>query len=412
MLQSVARPVPKRLSLAGSADFTTLIAGQFVSRAGDALLSLAVIWLALDLSHGSPLAGSAAAAFEFLPYLLFGLVGGVLVDRWDRRRTMIATDAVRGLLLLGVPLLYASGQLQIWHVYALSFVLSSIGRLFTPARQALIPDLVDADQLTRANAIAEGSSQAAWIVGPALGGVLVATIGAANVFTLDAASFFISALTLCLITVRSGGADAGRGRASLWQEAAGGLRHVWRTPVLSLATLLSILATVAFAPIPALLPVLVRGPLGLSSGSYGVLMACFFAGSVATSVLVARRGERLHRGRTLALGTAGIATGTAALALAPNAPIAGALLVLLGGSASAFNVAEASLLQEHTPAELRGRVFAVSALAAQILRPATLVGAGLVAGLVDVRFALGLLAVTAIVAAAVGFLSRTLRRSR
>lgn len=387
--------------------FTALIAGQFVSRAGDALFSLASVWLVLDLTGNNPLASSAALAVEFLPYLLFGLVAGAYVDRWDRRRIMIAADGIRSVVTLAVPVLAALGALQVWHVFAVSFLLSSFGRLFHPARQAVIPDLVDAAQLVRANAILEGTGQAAWIAGPALGGVLVALVGAANVYYLDAASFFVSAATLLLVRPRPH--PRARAGTSLRQELLEAVRYVRERPILRTTLLVGVVGLVAFAPVPALLPVLVRGAFGAGSRELGALMACFFAGSVLTSAGIARLGQRLHRGYALAGGLGAVGIGAFVLALAPSLAVAGLTLLVLGGGAALFNVAEYSIFQAETVPELRGRVTALANVTSQAVRPPILIAAGAIAGLADARAALALLAGAALLAALGGVSSHALR---
>lgn len=405
--QGHAPPSPPPQPLLRNRGFTALVAGQFVSRAGDALFSLASVWLVLDLTNNNPLASSAALAVEFLPYVLFGLVAGAYVDRWDRRRIMIVADTIRGVVTLAVPLLAVLGALHVWHVFAVSFLLSSFGRLFQPARQAVIPDLVDASQLVRANAVLEGTGQAAWIAGPALGGVLVALVGAANVYYLDAASFFVSAATLLLVRPRPHPrTPAG---TSLRQELAEAVRYVRERAILRVTLLVGVVGLVAFAPVPALLPVLVRGSFGAGSRELGALMACFFVGSVLASVGIARLGQRLHRGRALAgsLGTVGL--GTLVLALAPSLTLAGLMLLVLGGGAALFNVAEYSIFQAETVPELRGRVTALVNVASQAVRPPILIGAGAIAGLADARTALALLAGAALLAALGGVSSRALR---
>ena len=401
---------PPVVPLARNRAYMTLIAGQFVSRAGDALLSLASVWLLLDLTNNNALVSTGALAFEFVPYLLFGLIAGVAVDRCDRRKTMIGADLLRGAIVLLVPLLHAAGALRVWHIFLVLFLLSSLGRLFNPARQALMPDLVAPGQLVRANAIAEGSGQAAWIVGPTVGGVLLGEIGAVNLFALDAASFFVSAVSLAFVPMRTA---AGRARtAGLWGEALGGIRHVRATPVLGVALAVSLGGTVAFAPVPALLPVLVREDFAAQSRAFGVLVACFFAGAVAGSTVLARRGARLHRGRTLAVSVFGAGIATTALATAPSVVVAAVVLALLGGLAAGVNVAEYSLLQTETPPELRGRVFAVANVATQCLRPPALIAAGLIADRTDARTALGAMAVAAILPGAAALPARALRGAR
>jgi MFS family permease len=388
-----------------------LLGGQFVSRAGDALLSLASVWLVLDMTGNNPLASSAALVFEILPYILFGLVAGVLVDRWDRRRTMVVADSLRGLILVAVPVLYAAGVLQVWHIFAVNFALSSLGRLFTPAKQALLPEMVEPAQIVRANSLAEGSGQAAFILGPAVGGILVGLIGPANVFYFDAVSFFVSAASLAFVRARRT-AGGGAPQGSLWQQTMGGVRHIRRTPVLVRAIPLSTAGNLTFAAVPALLPVLVRDVLAAGSDTYGVLMALFFAGSVAGSAVTGKSGERLHRGWALLTGIAAVGAGTLALGAAPTVTVAGMVLFLLGAAASAFNVALYSLLQQETPPDLRGRVFAAMQMASQCLRPAALMAAGLIAYRTNTRLGLEVLAVAALAAGLAGAFTRTLRETR
>jgi MFS family permease len=294
---SAGVPAPSLLHNRG---FLVFLVGRFVSRAGDALFSLASVWLVLDLTGNNALAGGAAAALEFLPYLIFGLLGGVLADRWDRRKTMASADLVRGLLMMVIPALATAGMLEVWHLFALIFGLSCMGRLFAPARQALVPEIVEKDQLVRANALVEGSSQAAWALGAAAGGVFVKWAGTANIFYLDAATFYFSAASLLLVRplVRQPIA----GRKGIWREAIHGVNYVRRTPVLAAGVAVSLVGVAAFAPVPVLLPVLVRRELGSGSEVFGLLMAIFFVGSVAGSALIGRVGKRLHRGRTIYLG--------------------------------------------------------------------------------------------------------------
>lgn len=388
-------PVPAVPGLLANRPLTALVVGQAISRAGDALLSVASVWLVLELTNNNPLAVSAALAFEFLPFLLFGLVGGALADRWDRQRTMVTVDALRALLVLAVPLAAAAGVLALWQIFAVNFLLSSLGRIFQPARQAIIPDLVPEAQLVRANAVLEGTGQAAWVAGPALGGLLVASIGASGVYYLDAASFALSALALLALRPARRVAPRGGG-GSLRADLLAGVRHVRGHAALPAALLLGAASTVAFAPVPALLPVLVRTRLEGGARLLGVLMACFFLGSLSGSALAGRLGERLHRGWALILGALALGVAVCVLAAAPAAVLAAAALAIIGAGAALFNVAEYSLLQAESPPELRGRVAAVASVSAQALRPLALVVAGLVAGVAGIRLGLGVLAITAL----------------
>lgn len=410
MTHAAAASPPGTAPLWRNRPFLLLVTGQFISRAGDALQGLASIWLVLELTDNNPLAAGVAGAIEFLPFLLFGLAGGVLVDRWDRRRVMAGADLLRALLLIAIPALHAAGRLEVWHIVLVGFLLSSLGRFFLPARQALLPDLVGEEHLTRANALSEGAAQVAFIAGPAAGGILLAAFGAVNLFTIDAVTFLISGISVLLIRVTAGrGPRAPRG---LIAEAREGWAHVRRTRIFLTVGMLSIAGTVAFAPIPVLLPLMVREHLGGSSRMFGVLQACFFVGAVAGSVVIARKGKKLHRGQALVTAMLAIGLIILAMAGAMTAVILAIMLALLGAIVSAFNVSEYALLQELTPADLRGRVFALANVTAQAPRIPVLVLTGLLAGSMGVRATLVMMAAAALIAGAIAMADSRLRETR
>ncbi|MGI8588265.1 MAG: MFS transporter [Chloroflexia bacterium] len=236
-LPAPAPPAPERANFATvlrHAGFRNLWLGQVVSQVGDyfAFLALMVV-----VSGFSPDAASTTRAVSglmiaiTLPRLVFGVLAGVFVDRWDRRYTMIGADLVRAALTLAlIPAFLAQ---NLWLVYALAFALAAFGTLFNPAKGALIPTLVPAEQLTAANALAQTSQMLSTLIGPALAGATFALVGAGNqwvAFVVDAVSFLVSALAVWLIPAARRTVPRAAARpddhpvARVWQELLVGLR--------------------------------------------------------------------------------------------------------------------------------------------------------------------------------------------
>ncbi len=364
----------RQAPLALRRNFLLLWIGQSVSGFGDALLAVGLLWLVLEMT-GSPIKTAATAFFEFLPYPTIGLIAGALVDRWDRRLTMLCADTARAILVLAVPILAAAGALRVWELYAIAFLLPALGRLFAPAKQAFIPDLVGDEDLSRANGISEGTAYAAWIAGPALGGLMVAAWGTRPLFAIDAATFFLSALTLALIRTAQRHEQA-RG-AGMARDIRDGVRHLWSDRVLRQLLLLIPGPAFFFAPIPVLLPIIVRDELHLTARTYGFLTACFFVGLVAAGLLLGKVSAR--RNGLLMLQGAAVLTVGVALVGVHDATVMAAGLLFCGAGAQLFNVGEFTLLQIRTPPEMRGRAVATANVASQALRTVAVLGAGVVA---------------------------------
>src|SRR5579859_4559066 len=233
-----APPAPERANFATVlryAGFRNLWLGQVISQIGDyfAFLALMVV-----VSGFSPEAASTTRAVSglmiaiTLPRLVFGVLAGVFVDRWDRRHTMIGSDLIRaGLTLALIPAFLAQ---NLWLVYALAFALAAFGTLFNPAKGALIPTLVPPEQLTAANALAQTSQMLSTLIGPALAGTTFALVGAGNqwvAFGINAVSFLVSAAAVWLIpaargrpAARPAAGPADHPLARVWQELLVGLQ--------------------------------------------------------------------------------------------------------------------------------------------------------------------------------------------
>jgi len=170
--------------------------GALVSNVGTWMQRVAQDWLVLQLTHGSGVALGITTGLQFLPMLLFGLWGGVLADRYPKRRLLVATQVGMALVTLTLGLLDVTGAVTVWHVYALAFVLGLVSAVDNPARQTFVVEMVGRDQVANAVGLNSASFNAARVVGPAVAGLLIVLVGTGPVFLLNAVTY--GALLLAL----------------------------------------------------------------------------------------------------------------------------------------------------------------------------------------------------------------------
>lgn len=184
-------------------NFFLLWLGQIISQLGDRLDQMALIGFIAQRSPGETFKLATLLSFTILPVFVVGPIAGVYVDRWDRRKTMFVCDFIRGLLVLCIPLFVMNRNLPLVWLYLAVFLLFSIGRFFVPAKMAIVPDLVDKDQLLLANSLVNTTGMIAATFGFAIGGIIVTLLGVKGGFYIDSASFFISSLLIFFINVKS-----------------------------------------------------------------------------------------------------------------------------------------------------------------------------------------------------------------
>lgn len=185
-------------SLLQNRNYTLIFFGQLLSAIGDQLYALALLWLTYRLT-GSPTMMALVGAAEYLPYLLFGLLGGLLADRFDRRRLMIVVDLIRMLAVSLVPLLYYLNLLQAWHLVAVALVQASASAFFIPARSSMMVSILPESDFQRGSAMYSATIRTARILGPLLGASLLTVMTIEAFFMLDSATFLLSALTTLAI---------------------------------------------------------------------------------------------------------------------------------------------------------------------------------------------------------------------
>ncbi len=387
-------------SLRRHRNYRFFFAGQVVSVTGTWMQNIATAWLVLELT-GSPMAVGVLALCQFLPFTLLSLPAGVLLDRLDARRTVVATQAASMVFAAVLAALTLGGFVAVWQVYVLTALRGSVLVLDNPARQALTFEMVGREELPNAVALNSTLFNAARIVGPALGGALVATVGVGVCFGLNAASFV--AVLFGLLAMRPGDlhardrtSDAGLVRGV--REAAA---YVRATPTVAVVLASVLVVSMLAFNFHVLLPVLARQTLSAGPDAFGILSACFGAGALVGAVVNASRA-RASTGAFL-LGTA--AFGVAELALAPldSLAAAGAALVAVGAAFTTWTANANATIQLAAPEALRGRVLSLYFLAFNGSMPLGGVLSGWLAGAAGTELAFTVGGAGALASALAGF---------
>ena len=337
-------------------DFALLWTGMTVSLLGDGIYLVAVAWQVYDLEN-DPVALSLVGLAFTGGMVAFLLTGGIVSDRVERRRVLIGADLVRGAVLLAVGVLSLTDALEVWHLVCLVVLFGAGEAFFGPAFGALVPDIVATEHLVQANSLDQLVRQASGrLVGPALGGFVVAAVGTGSAFVVDAGTFLFSAACIWALRVRS--LPAPEAERSLRRELREGMRFVrdqawlWSTLVAASLAILFFLG-----PLEVLLPYVVRNDLDSGPGSYGAIMTAAGVGAVVASLALSQRGLPERRYLTFmyvvwsagTLPLIGYAVGTAVWQLMCFAVGYGALI-------TSGSVVWGTLMQTRVPPELRGRV--------------------------------------------------------
>jgi MFS family permease len=383
--------------------------GQVVSTSGTWMQNIAAAWLVLELT-GSPLAVGILALCKFLPFTLLSPFAGVLVDRMNPLRTVLATQSVLMVTAVALAALTLAGAVSAWHVFALVAAGGLALVVDAPARQALTFQMVGPSELPNAVALNSSVVNSARVVGPALGGVVIATAGVGACFALNAASFVAVLAGLRLVR----GAELvplerGDERPRVLAGVGEAFAYVRRTPVAAvvLGTVL-VVSTFSFN-FNVLLPVLAKETLAAGPDVFGVIAGCFGAGALVGALVSASLGRPSPK--VLLAGTA--AFGLAELLLAPQESVVAAaiLLVATGLAFSVWTSNANSTLQLGSPDHLRGRVISLYYFALMGSGPAAGVLAGWLAEAGGTRLAFTVAGTAAVGATAVASLALRSRGS-
>jgi len=345
-------------------NFRLIWIGLLVSFTGSMMQNAALLWHVslLVTPERKGLALGMVGLVRVVPVVVFSMISGVVADAWDRRRLMLFTQTAATLVALALASIAFSGVTGVWLIYVLAALGSAVGAFDLPARNALVPTLVPREHLPNAISLNTIMFQTASVVGPSLGGLLIAAthVGWAYVANAISFAFVIVALRLMRdIPERQPSAPGARDDVS-WHAALEGLRFVFRSPLIRSTMLLDFFATF-FSSAMALLPIFAQDILKVGAEGYGWLYAAPAAGAVVMSAIMVPMTERIRkRGPTLLWSVAGYGIATAVFGLSRSFWLTFFCLAMTGATDTVSMIIRNVIRQLETPDRLRGRMTGVN----------------------------------------------------
>lgn len=342
-------------------DFARLWTGQIVSNAGDWVNYVALTALVWELT-GSAWMVALLRACHAIPLLLLGPFSGVFVDRWNRKTTLVVVDVLRAGMVLLFPLVH-----DVTAILLITLAFNVASTFFAPAKNALIPHIVSRERLLQANSLSSVTQNMAMVIGPALGGIIIASGGTAAAFYFDSATFVFSAIAIASMAASAAASREPGPAPNAWQELKEGLHFASARPPVRSALLLEMALMTGWGCINVLAVVIAEKVLGGGSTEYGLLLTSIGLGSLAGALVTGSAGNRLGLRRFFPMGF--LVTGLAIGGLAGSR-------VLLAASAGYFfagmgrmtvEVAATTMYQKAVPDNLRGRVFALRHMATHLV---------------------------------------------
>jgi MFS family permease len=334
-------------------------------------------WLVLNLSHNSGTAIGVTTGLQFAPVLFFGLYGGVIADRFPKRRTLVITQIVMGVFALMLGLLDVTGAVQLWHVYALAAALGIASAIDTPVRQAFVTELVGPSLLPNAVGLNSSAFNAARVLGPAVAGLMIASVGTSWVFLINAGSFV--AVIAGLLMIRDSELYVGKPAARKKGAVREGLRYVRSRPdLIEITSLVGVVGMLGFK-FQITSALMVKNVFHHGAESYGIISATYAFGSLLGALASARRGRPARRLVFFAAATYGVFEIVAGVM--PTYWTFFAVLVPFGFFTLTLSTAANTNVQLSVSPAMRGRVMALYLL---VFMGGTPIGAPLVGWIAEV----------------------------
>ncbi|HEY7285142.1 MAG TPA: MFS transporter [Vicinamibacterales bacterium] len=344
-------------------NFRLIWLGLMLSFTGSMMQNAALLWhVSLLVPNNKGLALGLVGLVKVVPIIVFSMISGVVADAWDRRRLMLMTQAAATLVALALTVLAFRGIRVAWPIYALAALGAAVGAFDLPARNALVPTLVPREHLPNAISLNTIMFQTASVVGPSIGGLLIAAAGVGWAYLANAVSFgavVAALLRMRDIPDRAADPDSEAADISL-RSAFEGLRFVFRSPLIRSTMLLDFFATF-FSSATALLPIFAQDILHVGARGYGWLYAAPAAGALAMSAAMVPLSERIERrGPTLLWAVSGYGLATVVFGLSRSFWLTFSCLALTGATDTVSMVIRNIIRQLETPDRLRGRMTGVN----------------------------------------------------
>jgi MFS family permease len=362
--QVSARRFPPSLVALQYRNFRLIWIGLFLSFTGSLMQNAALLWhvslLVSDENKG--LALGFVGLTRVAPVVVFSMVSGVLADAVDRRRLLLVTQTLAAIVALALAVLSFRGLSVLWPIYLLAALSAAVGAFDLPARQALVPTLVPREHLPNAISLQTIMFQTASVVGPALGGIIIAARGVAWAYLSNAVSFGFVIVALLMMRNVAGApiAEARAGDALSWAAAKEGLRFVFRSPLIRSTMVLDFLATF-FASATALLPIFAQDILHVGARGYGWLFAAPAVGAMITGIALVPLLEHIkRRGPSIVWSVLGHGAATVIFGISRSFWLTFACLAAVGATDTVSTVLRNIIRQLETPDRLRGRMTGIN----------------------------------------------------
>lgn len=341
-------------------DFRLMWVGAFVSTTGTWMQTVAQAWVVYSMTDSAFLLG-VDAFLATIPMILFSLIGGVVADRFERKKILVASQLLQMTFALVLAALIYSGRVEVWHIFILSFLTGSVQSFGGPAYQALLPLLVKREQMTNAIALNSMQFNLARMLGPVLAGLALKELGAAACFALNAASFI--PVTLSLLAIHASFRPDRSAKKSVMHEMREGVTFVATDRGIAQLTIVAFVSTFLGTPLLTLLPVVAKEVFSLGASGYGWMLTASGAGSVAGAVLVASLGHGRGQGRTAVVCQALFAMMLFSFAMSRSIPLSVITLFISGAALLGVITTVSSLVQLNTAEAMRGRVMSIFMMA-------------------------------------------------
>ncbi len=347
------------LTLLRNRDFALLWTGGLVSVAGDWILYAALPFYVYERT-GSTIATAGMIVAALAPAVFLGSIAGVFVDRWDRKRVLVAGNLLQAAVV--VLLLAAPFEGWLWIVFAVAAAQSAVAAFSQPAESALLPTLVDEERLLAANALNALNNRLARLAGLPIGAALYGLLGLRGVVLVDCASFLLAALLIAAIASRrvpreAVGEDAGSAWTTFWAEWRAGLQLVRRDRTIAILFLVFGLMTFGGTMLDPLTVAWVRDVLGEGPEVFAWLLTAHAAAGIAGTLVVGRHGSGLDPATLIGWSSVAVAVALAVRHNVPSVPLALGLTAFAGVTSVISNVGVETLAQRAVSEEFRGRVF-------------------------------------------------------
>ncbi len=352
-------------------DYFLLWTGQMVSQLGDKFYAIALAWWVLEKTN-SPAVMGFFMVVSVLPELLFGLIAGGFIDRWNRKIIIVAADIFRGLAVIAVSLLLTMGRLEVWHVFIAVAVISLASAFFNPSVMAVIPQLVERDQIPRANSLSQMISGLANVAGPVLGAALIGITGYWPVFLMNGLSYLVAALLASFIALPPN-SPAGN-KASLLEDLKEGFKFISNSKLVFMILIIIGIVHVFFGSLAVAMPFLAKSLAGNGIRNLAYFETAMGAGMILGAVLIGQMKLKSVNSRPLLVAIItiglcftllGFTKSNGIIISLPYIPV----ILFIGMAVAVASVYWRSILQAQVPNNMAGRVFSVATIIADVSLP-------------------------------------------